>query len=328
MVSVIIPAYNAEATLGECLDSVLQQSQVGEVVVVDDGSTDATGAVAGRYAAADGRVRLISQANGGIAVARNSGMGVATMPFVFFADADDVVPPGALAALVAAAQEFGADMTYGDYAFLCGGETRPGPREFSALGGNPIPPRSVIASLISMKDGSVTGSCWRVLFRSEFLERTGQRFPEGVRYAEDYCFTLGCLKAGPVVAHVDRTVYLLRREGVSVTQAYLPGMEKSMDYVSGAIREYCACSDELMADYWECVTNSAWAACANLYKGGTPFDANGRKGEMKRILAKYREAIRKASAFGGNGYRKGWIIKIGAAFPSLFWAMYEIRHWR
>jgi glycosyltransferase involved in cell wall biosynthesis len=94
IVSVIIPAYNAEAYLGEALESVLGQTwSAVEAIVVDDGSTDGTLAIAEAAAAGDGRVRVVSQRNAGPSAARNAGMAVARGEAVCFLDADDVFLP-------------------------------------------------------------------------------------------------------------------------------------------------------------------------------------------------------------------------------------------
>lgn len=112
----VIPAYNAAAFLGEAIESVFaQDAQAREVIVVDDGSTDATGAVAASYA----EVRVIAQANGGIGAARNTGLRVASAPLIAFLDADDVWPAGRLAALHAALSDevdavFGQAVQFGE----------------------------------------------------------------------------------------------------------------------------------------------------------------------------------------------------------------------
>jgi glycosyltransferase involved in cell wall biosynthesis len=93
LVSVVVPVYNAEEFLGDALDSVFAQDyEPVEVVVVDDGSTDASGAIAEAYPG----VRYIRQENQGPAAARNVGIAVARGEFVSFVDADDVVLPNKL----------------------------------------------------------------------------------------------------------------------------------------------------------------------------------------------------------------------------------------
>ena len=89
-VAVIVPAYNFERFIAEALDSVIAQTyRQWECVVVDDGSTDGTAAVAERYAAADPRIRCLRQPNRGVSSARNLALRSSTAPYVQFLDADD-----------------------------------------------------------------------------------------------------------------------------------------------------------------------------------------------------------------------------------------------
>ena len=90
--SVIIPCYNAERYLGECLDSVLSQSETDfEVILVDDGSRDGTLAIAKNYASRDARVTALHQENAGVCAARNLGLDRAQGEWVTFVDADDLL---------------------------------------------------------------------------------------------------------------------------------------------------------------------------------------------------------------------------------------------
>lgn len=92
-VSVIIPVYNAEKYLRECLDSVVNQTLRDiEIICVDDGSTDSSPAVLAEYAARDSRVRVLTQENSGVGPARNAGIRAARGEFVAFLDPDDLLP--------------------------------------------------------------------------------------------------------------------------------------------------------------------------------------------------------------------------------------------
>lgn len=105
-VSVIIPAYNASATLDRTLASVRAQShQKLEIIVVDDGSKDDTVDLVMRHAEEDSRIQLVSQPNGGVASARNHGIEVATSNWVAPLDADDVWHPDTVKNFLAAAEE-------------------------------------------------------------------------------------------------------------------------------------------------------------------------------------------------------------------------------
>lgn len=116
MVSIIIPAYNTGKYLCECLDSVLRQTwRDMEVIVVNDGSTDATEEIARGYAARDGRVKLITVSNGGQAAARNIGLDRAEGEWIAFVDSDDMLYPRAIETLMGIALRSGAPIACGRF---------------------------------------------------------------------------------------------------------------------------------------------------------------------------------------------------------------------
>ena len=111
LISVIIPVYNREKLIGECLRSVLGQSHRNlQVILIDDGSTDGTLEVCKEFAAADSRVVLLQPGHRGVSGARNAGLDAATGEYVFFVDSDDVLHPRALAPLVRGMEESGAGL--------------------------------------------------------------------------------------------------------------------------------------------------------------------------------------------------------------------------
>ena len=92
MISVIIPVYNSEKYLHKCIDSVLSQSYTNfEVILVNDGSTDKSGAICDEYAEKDEKVRVFHKENGGVSSARNLGIEKAIGKYVCFIDSDDWV---------------------------------------------------------------------------------------------------------------------------------------------------------------------------------------------------------------------------------------------
>ena len=112
--SVVIPVYNVERYLARCLDSVLTAADrlsssvpdaSAEIICVNDGSTDGSAAVLGRYA---DRVRVVTKPNGGLGSARNAGLDAATGDHVLFVDSDDWIPAHAIAAFASVARESGA----------------------------------------------------------------------------------------------------------------------------------------------------------------------------------------------------------------------------
>ncbi|MCP9380716.1 glycosyltransferase family 2 protein, partial [Lacticaseibacillus paracasei] len=93
-ISIIVPVYNVEKYLQKCVDSILAQSfRDYELILVDDGATDASPSICDDYAEKDQRVKVIHKQNGGLSDARNAGINVASAPFLGFIDSDDYIAP-------------------------------------------------------------------------------------------------------------------------------------------------------------------------------------------------------------------------------------------
>lgn len=117
LISVIIPVYKVEKYLRACVDSVLAQTYRNlEVILVDDGSPDNSGAICDEYAARDSRVRVIHQENGGAGAARNAGLDAARGAYIAFVDADDYIDPDMYRILWERLREAGADIAQCGYA--------------------------------------------------------------------------------------------------------------------------------------------------------------------------------------------------------------------
>lgn len=111
-----MPVYRAEKYIRQCVDSLLGQSYRNiEVILVDDGTPDRSGAICDEYATRDSRVKVIHQPNGGVSVARQTGIDNATGEYSIHADPDDWVEPTMIEELMAKAQETGADYVGCDY---------------------------------------------------------------------------------------------------------------------------------------------------------------------------------------------------------------------
>ena len=103
LISVIIPVYNVQGYLPACLDCVCGQTYENlEIILVDDGSTDRSGAICQEYAQKDQRIRVLHKANGGQSSARNRGIDIAKGTFLTFVDSDDLVAPDLVEALLGA----------------------------------------------------------------------------------------------------------------------------------------------------------------------------------------------------------------------------------
>lgn len=118
-VSVIIPMYNAESYIRQCMQSVMSQTWDDlEILVIDDGSTDQGLKICEELGSTDGRIRILTQKNRGVSAARNRGIEEADGEYIFFLDSDDVIHPCLIEALVKGAERFQAGMAFCGYVRL------------------------------------------------------------------------------------------------------------------------------------------------------------------------------------------------------------------
>lgn len=203
MISIIIPAYNVEKYITECLDSLLGQTYSDfEVVVVDDGSTDGTAAAVARVAAADGRVRLVRRANGGVSAARNAGIEASRGEWLMFVDGDDMLLPGGLAALADVAARSGADVVAATYT------RRESAAKTPVAAGLPyvsMSPSQAVCDMLYQR--RLDPSPWDKLFRRDMFDEI--RFRPGTRY-EDLDIMYRIFDRAKSVARIDAAVYFYR----------------------------------------------------------------------------------------------------------------------
>ncbi|BFO22052.1 hypothetical protein SHKM778_84400 [Streptomyces sp. KM77-8] len=206
---------------GAVRSALRQGPAVREVVAVDDGSTDGSAELLGRLAAREPRLRVIRCPvnSGGCGTPRNTGLAAVTSPYVMFLDSDDVLPPGAVDALLTAATRADAQVTGG----LCApraavgarGAVEPALYAAPAVHARPaLRPRLVHDTL-----------CVNKLYATDFLRAHGIRFPDGRFPYEDVVFTARVWAAAPRVALVPDRVYVwhvrrsARRLSISLDRA-------------------------------------------------------------------------------------------------------------
>lgn len=222
LISVVVPCYNAAPYLEECLASLCAQTLPDiEVIVVDDGSTDGSGALLDTIAARESRVRVLHQANAGVSVARNAGLDAAAGTFVAFVDADDTLPADALATLYA---RIGGDPELDIVSSLhC--------EQYPDGSARVIHPerrcrnREEVLSLLIEGDGIYNSMCNK-LYRREALERWEIRAQAGLRIGEDCLFNLEAYARARAVTHLPVVTYAYRIHGASAMR----GVERDQHY--------------------------------------------------------------------------------------------------
>lgn len=213
--SVVVPVYNVEAYVAGTLDSLLSQTFPDlEVVVVVDGATDRSAAIAREYAERDRRVRVLEQPNAGLGAARNVGVRAARGQFLTFADADDLVPTSAYATMMATLTRTGSDMVVGtlkrdngrrQVAMRLMRENHRVRRERVVLTDVPL----MLADVFAVNK----------IYRRSFWDAAELSFPEGMRYEDQPTLTRAFL-ACTAFDVIPETVYVwrVRDDHSSITQ--------------------------------------------------------------------------------------------------------------
>ncbi|MBV9655767.1 MAG: glycosyltransferase family 2 protein [Acetobacteraceae bacterium] len=202
LVSIVMPAFNAEAYIGSAIASALQQSERRlEVLVIDDGSTDRTGEIAQAAAAADERVRYVRmEVNGGPAAARNRALGMARGDWIALLDADDRFHPRRLELLISLGERAGADIVSDNLIMCPDGGDQPDtlmiPHEQLAQETQLSTAAFIEGNIGSRKNPRCSYGFMQPLFRREFLEAHGLIYDERNRFAEDFLFYVECLARG------------------------------------------------------------------------------------------------------------------------------------
>lgn len=192
VLSVVVPVYNVERWLDACLDSILGQPvREIEVILVDDGSTDGSVAVAERRAAADPRVRLHRHdANAGLSAARNTGVGLATAPHLTFVDSDDTLPRDAWGPALRSLKRTGSDFAVGKAVRVTGD------RRFVT----PLMERNHATdrAALRIEDAPLLLAdvfAWNKVFLRSFWDTAGLSFPPGMLYEDQPAMTRAFLAA-------------------------------------------------------------------------------------------------------------------------------------
>lgn len=210
LISIIIPLFNAEKYIKECIASVISQDYTDfEVIVINDGSTDHSLDIVQEISHTDPRVLLFDKKNEGVSIARNFGLSKAKGNYVMFVDSDDLLPPQALSNLATAARKTGADIVAGECIQFWDGATAP---EIAVDNENKLSlthykAQDALRDMLYQK--RIANASHSKLFSTNLF--SDEAFPPGIRVGEDlYANCLAFSRAQRVV-WIDKEIYLYRQ---------------------------------------------------------------------------------------------------------------------
>lgn len=207
-ISIIVPVYNAEKYLENCLKSILEQTYTNlEIILVDDGSKDNSANICDEYAKKDERIKVVHEQNGGVSKARNTGIDIATGKYLMFIDADDFYEKNSCEVLYNEISSKDADYVIGNYIHTnSAGEKWP-----KALFDTEVYNNFELSIKDYRKSFFVMNSVvWNKIFKKEFIEKYNLRFVEGA-IAEDAIFSIFCYVNAKKAYYISNVVYNYRQ---------------------------------------------------------------------------------------------------------------------
>lgn len=206
-VSIILPVYNVEDYLDNCLQSIHSQSfQDWECICVNDGSTDSSLTILQKWAGTDSRFNIISQVNGGLSAARSCGAAAARFEIICFVDSDDQLKPDFLAKLVVRIERYNLDVCGCAYETFPNGSCK----KFEFATECVMNFEELLQSSQSIQKSNDLCFVWRYMFKREFLVKNDIHFDSRVRIGEDMIFMTEVMAHAQRIMLTDESLYLYR----------------------------------------------------------------------------------------------------------------------
>lgn len=200
-ISIIVPIYNGEAVIHRCVDSILKQNYENfELLLVDDGSQDASGAICDEYAVQDARVRVIHKENSGVSDSRNMAIQQARGTFLQFVDCDDWIAPEATGLLISAAEAYPCELVVSDFYRVIDNRIA----HKGDIQENGLLSREEFATYMMEKPADFYyGVLWNKLYKRTLVEEFHLKMDGEISWCEDFMFNL------EYICHV-QNIYVLR----------------------------------------------------------------------------------------------------------------------
>lgn len=235
LVSIIVPVYNVEFYLSECIQSLINQTYTNiEIILVDDGSKDKSGQICDEFTKRDSRIKVIHKQNEGLGLARNSGLAKASGKYVTFIDSDDIADADLVKMLICGIEKNGADTCIGGFKRIAENGTVVFEEKYDdALFDEKAVYNNLFARMLGSapnKHDAIRMSVWNVLYNMEYVIKYNLRFPSERKFiSEDIIWDAEYYKYAKKVQIINSTAYSYRITPGSLTQKYKPNMFKMIN---------------------------------------------------------------------------------------------------
>lgn len=267
LVSIIVPVYNVEKYLSECIDSILSQTYENiEIILIDDGSTDKSAEICDKYALEDKRVRVIRKINGGVSAARNDGLQQANGQLIMFVDSDDWIDSETCGTAVSAMEESGADVVV--WAYISENNGNQSPKIIfgsdTIFEGTDVKEK-LHRRLFGLMDKELAhpeladSLCpvWGKLYKKDLILNNNISFVDlsEIGTYEDGLFNIEVFAKVEKAVYLNKCLYHYRKENTSsVTSGYRKDLFEKWQHLFDLMQEYIA-ENNLPSDYKAALNN-------------------------------------------------------------------------
>lgn len=257
LVSIIIPVYNGEKHIQKCLDKVLKQTYPNiEIIVLNDGSTDATQEILKEYKKKSGNIKIINKKNTGVSDTRNIGIKKAKGDFIIFLDSDDFLEDDAIDKMIKKTSDKDIDMLLFGFKVL-GSKNRLNDTEtLKKISSSQNVKEDLLKSIISTKN-NIFGYIWRAMYSKRMLLTNDILFPNGIKISEDYMFLLNSIYHSNTILIDANEYYLYNINDQSMSIKYIPTLLNDMLFVNQWMYSKIVKNNvELIDGYYCCMCNT------------------------------------------------------------------------
>ncbi|MBQ3006127.1 MAG: glycosyltransferase [Clostridia bacterium] len=314
LISVIIPVYNVEAYLRECVESVLKQTyQNFEIILVDDGSTDSSGDICDEYAGNDERISVVHQKNGGLSAARNTGLAEANGKYIYFLDSDDYITETAFEKLLEIAGKDNSDIVFFDAVSFA--DTDDFTVNQNYVRNNKYQTDCGLNIFCQMtKNKDFHSAVYLMLFKKRFVDNNKLHFVPGILH-EDMVFTYQALCLAQVVSQCSEALYHRRYRKNSIMTS-----SKTINHFTSCIEvfkknvefTYDIFKNDVPTEIYNYLSRCSFNVF-NVYEKLSKSDKN----LCKKEFAKFKKNILEFGAF------KNTTLKM-RCYGKAFWFIYKV----
>ncbi len=313
LISVIIPVYNVEKYLRECVDSVISQTYENlEIILVDDGSTDSSGKICDEYIDKDERVTVVHQKNAGLSQARNRGLEESTGEYIYFLDSDDYIAENSFEILLKIAEKDGSDIVFFDA------------KSFADTNDFVVKQNYIRKSIYTTdtgynvfsamtENGEYHSAVPLLFFRKSFLTESKIAFVPEILY-EDMIFTYQIFCTASVVSQCNEALYFRRYRKNSITSSVKN--KNNFSSFTTVYRNNTEFTKKLNQKNLSAAYDYLSRCAFNVFNIYENLNTKDKK-ICRKELADFKKSVLENNAFGNT------VLKI-RCFGKVFWFIYKI----